>query len=373
MRFTIFFVVITVILSLASFYVGTRLMRSDWLYSHRRVVWMFLFLFIALQLLGPILYRAFPDHFSNFFALHWITYTTLGLFASLFFYTVFADALLLIWSFLNNGKDSVDLERRNVLLVGSLTLGTTVLGLAQTSKGPQLEEVDIPIRNLPEAFQGFRIAQVSDLHVGPLIRRDYVQNVVKMVSEAKPDLIALTGDFSDGTVGHLRDEIWPLEQLQAPHGKFFVTGNHEYYWEANEWLKLHREMGARILENEHVVLEKDGKQLVLAGVNDLSHESDPKAAAQGAPSGVPRILLAHQPASYKAASEAGFDLQLSGHTHAGQFFPWNLVVKVAQKYYRGLNRHENMWVYVNRGTGYWGPPIRFAVPSEITLIRLVKG
>jgi predicted MPP superfamily phosphohydrolase len=362
-----------VVLSLASFYVGTRLMRADWLYAHRHIVWMFLILFIVLQVMGPLLYRAYPDRFTNSFILHWLTYTTLGLFASLFFYTVFADAVLLVWSFLNKGTDNVDLERRNVLLVGGLTLGTTVLGLAQTAAGPRLEEVEIPIRNLPDSFVGFRIAQISDLHVGPLIRKSYVQNVVNMVTECKPDLIALTGDFADGAVRHLRDDIMPLSELKAPYGKFFVTGNHEYYWEPKEWLDLHREMGARILNNEHVVIEKGGDKLVVAGVNDISQDSNPKAAAAGAPIGVPKILLAHQPASYKEAYEAGFDLQLSGHTHAGQFFPWSLVVKLAQKYYKGLNRHENMWVYVNRGTGYWGPPIRFGVPSEITLLKLVKA
>lgn len=231
---------------------------------------------------------------------------------------------------------------------------------------------------LPDAFHGFRIAQISDLHVGPLIRKAYVENVVQLTRAANPDLIALTGDFSDGSARHLRDDIWPLSKLEAPYGKFFVTGNHDYYWDPAGWLKLHQEMGARLLINEHMVIEKSGDKLVLAGVTDISagsgfpgHSSDPHAAVKGAPPGVPKILLAHQPASYKEAYAAGFDLQLSGHTHAGQFFPWSVVVKLAQKYYKGLNRHENMWVYVNRGTGFWGPPIRFGVPAEITIVKLI--
>lgn len=380
MRFLIFFVIITVIMSLASFYVGTRLMQSDWLFSHRRIVWLFFALFIAIQILGPLLYRLYPDGFSDMFALHWVTYTTLGLFASLFFYTVFSDVILLVLNWIGRSDDAINLERRNLFLVGSLTLGTTLIGMAQATNGPRVEEVEVPIKDLPEAFHGFRIAQISDLHVGPTIRKPYVENVVKLTTEAKPDLIALTGDFSDGAVEHLREDIWPLARLTAPYGKYFVTGNHDYYWDPKAWLSLHEEMGSQLLINEHRVIEKNGQKLVIAGVTDISagsgyldHASDPKKAAKDAPAGAPKILLAHQPASYKEAHAAGFDLQLSGHTHAGQFFPWSVVVKLAQKYYKGLNRHENMWVYVNRGTGYWGPPIRFAVPSEITIIKLVPA
>lgn len=375
MRFASFFIIITLILSLASFYVGTRLMRSDWLLAHRYIVWFALIAFVILQVLGPFLYRAYPDRFKDSFYLHWFTYTTLGLFACLFFYTVFSDAVLWLWSMARPGGDDVDLQRRSLFLVGSLTVGTTALGIGQAARGPQVEEVEIPIRGLPEKFVGFRIAQISDLHVGPLIRKDYVENVVKITNGLEPDLIALTGDFADGEVEWLREDIQPLADLQAPAGKYFVTGNHEYYWNADQWLKLHQELGARLLMNEHVVIHREGDQLVIAGVTDISAgaPSDPKAALRNAPTNVPKILLAHQPASFKAAFEAGFDLQLSGHTHAGQFFPWSMVVKLAQKYYKGLNRHENMWVYVNRGTGYWGPPIRFGVPSEITLIKLTRA
>lgn len=176
----------------------------------------------------------------------------------------------------------------------------------------------------------------------------------------------------------LSEHTAPLGSLRAPHGVYVVTGNHEYYAGAHAWIDELRRLGLRVLLNEHVAIERDGATLVLAGVTDFSaghfdpaHRSDPIAALAGAPAeAAVRVLLAHQPRSAAAAAEAGFDLQLSGHTHGGQFLPWNLFVPMQQPYVAGLHRHRNMWVYVSRGTGYWGPPKRFGAPSEITRIRL---
>jgi hypothetical protein len=167
----------------------------------------------------------------------------------------------------------------------------------------------------------------------------------------------------------------------ARHGRYFVTGNHEYYSGGHDWIAEIRRLGVAVLMNEHVVLDHDGAQLVLAGVPDYtahhfdpSHQSDPHAALAGAPGNAAiRILLAHQPRTAAAAAAAGFDLQLSGHTHGGQFWPWNLFVPLQQPFVAGLNRLEQLWVYVSRGTGYWGPPKRFGAPSEITRLRLVRS
>ena len=378
-RFLVFISIVTGILSLLAFYTGTRFIRwSSWASDHRSVVWLILALFVFLQLLGPFLYRLYPNH-SRGFVLHWITYTTLGLFASLFFYTFVVDLFMSIWKLFQPG-DAVDLQRRGFLAVVAMTLGSVVIGVSQAVRGPKVFEVDIPIENLPEELQGFKIAQISDLHVGPTIGRKYTEQVVQMVNSLSPDLIALTGDFVDGSVKQLRSALEPIGTLRAKHGTYFVTGNHEYYWGVREWLDEFRRLGARTLLNEHVVIAEQGKELVIAGVTDLSagrmlpgHESNPKKSLEGAPDQRIKILLAHQPATYKEAYDAGFHLQLSGHTHGGQFFPWNLVVKLAQRYYKGLNRHEKMWVYVNRGAGYWGPPHRFAVPSEISLLKLVRA
>src|SRR5262249_48682053 len=152
-------------------------------------------------------------------------------------------------------------------------------------------------------------------------------------------------------------------QLKAKHGMFFVTGNHEYYWDVDQWLAEYRRLGMRTLMNEHVLIQQNGSELILAGVTDYSasqmdsaHRSDPSAAINGANPNAIKILLAHQPSSYPAAYASGYDLMLSGHTHGGQFFPWSVVVGLAHRYYKGLYKHENMWIYVSRGTGYWGPP-----------------
>jgi uncharacterized protein len=240
--------------------------------------------------------------------------------------------------------------------------------------------VDVPIAGLPDALHGFTIAQISDLHVGPTIKRRFVERIVERVNGLEADVVAITGDLVDGSVRELAHHAEPLGRLASRHGTYVVTGNHEYYSGVHGWVRELRRLGTHVLLNEHVVLDHDGAAVTLAGVTDWSgrhfdpaHASDPHAAAAGAPGSAPRILLAHQPRSAAAASEAGFDLQLSGHTHGGQFWPWNLFVRLQQPFTAGLNRVGRMWLYVNRGTGYWGPPMRFGIPSEITRIRLVKA
>jgi predicted MPP superfamily phosphohydrolase len=190
----------------------------------------------------------------------------------------------------------------------------------------------------------------------------------------------------DGSVADLQDHVAPVAGLKSRHGSFFVTGNHEYYSGAHAWIEELRRLGVTVLMNEHVVLQHDsdlqpeGANLVVAGVADFSahhfdkaHRSDPVAALLGAPATGMRLLLAHQPRSAQAASDAGFDLQLSGHTHGGQFWPWMHFVKLQQPFTAGLHRLEKLWVYTHRGTGYWGPPKRFGAPSEITQLRLVTA
>jgi predicted MPP superfamily phosphohydrolase len=183
----------------------------------------------------------------------------------------------------------------------------------------------------------------------------------------------------DGSVAELRGHVAPLAGLLSRHGTFFVTGNHEYYSGALPWMAELRSLGVSVLMNEHVVLERGGASMVLAGVADYgahhydpSHRSDPVAALLGAPADAAlRVLLAHQPRSAAAAEQAGFDLQLSGHTHGGQFLPWNFLVRLQQPFTAGLHRLGGLWVYVSRGTGYWGPPKRLGAPSEITHLKLV--
>jgi uncharacterized protein len=256
------------------------------------------------------------------------------------------------------------------ILGGVLLL--TVVGMVQ-ARHPRVVRVSVPIRNLPSDLAGLRIVQISDLHVGSTIRRAFVESVVDVANALAPDLVAVTGDVADGLVPELRDHVAPLGRLRAPLGRYFVTGNHEYYWDVRGWSRELERLGLAVLSNEHRLLVRGNGRLLLAGITDLSVDADPHAALAGAPESDVRVLLAHQPRSAYAARAAGFDLQLSGHTHGGQFFPFNLLVRLFQPFVAGLHRLEEMWLYVSRGTGYWGPPLRLGAPSEITLLELVAA
>ena len=302
----------------------------------------------------------------------WAGSLLMGLFSTLLVLTVLRNVALL---FLPDGAAAP--SAIGVLL---LALAVTLVGLFNARRVARVVHVDIPIDGLASALHGFTIVQLSDIHVGPTIKGSYVDAIVRRVNTLQADLIAITGDVVDGSVRQLAAHTAPLGQLLARHGVFVVTGNHEYYSCANAWMAEFKRIGLRGLMNEHVVLSHDGAPLVVAGVTDftahhfdVTQQSDPQRAAAGAPAGVPKVLLAHQPRSAEAASLAGFDLQLSGHTHGGQFWPWNLFVRFQQPYTAGLHRLNRLWVYTSRGTGYWGPPKRFGAPAEITRFRLVAS
>lgn len=259
-----------------------------------------------------------------------------------------------------------------------LALLATLLGLVNARRTASVVRRRVRIARLPAALEGFRIVQISDIHVGPTIKKAYLQAIVDRVNALQADVVAVTGDLVDGPVAELAQHVAPLAQLRARHGSYFVTGNHEYYSGVYGWTRELERLGLRVLHNEHVVLQHDGAPLVLAGVPDFSghhfdraHRSDPAGALAGAPPDAPRVLLAHQPRTAPAAAQAGFDLQLSGHTHGGQFFPWSLFVPLQQPYTAGLHQLGRLQVYVSRGTGYWGPPKRLFAPSEITELTLV--
>ncbi|MFZ3298942.1 metallophosphoesterase [Ralstonia pickettii] len=300
----------------------------------------------------------------------WFGALLMGLLSSLFVLTLLRDIALIVLP--------QAYRHDSALLVVALTLLVTLIGYVNARRIPRVARVTVPIAGLPAPLHGFTIAQITDLHVGPTIKRAYVAGVVDRLNALQPDVIAVTGDLVDGEVDVLRPHIAPLAGMSARHGVFAVTGNHEYYSGVGPWVSEFERLGMRVLMNEHAVLEHDGAPLVIAGVTDFSagkfdtaHTSDPTRALAGSPSGVtPTILLAHQPRSAPAAAEAGFDLQLSGHTHGGQFWPWSLFVPLQQPFTAGLHKLGRLWIYTSRGTGYWGPPKRFGAPSEITLIRL---
>jgi predicted MPP superfamily phosphohydrolase len=311
--------------------------------------------------------------------LAWAGLLAMGLFSSLLVLTLLRDVVLL--AALALGAYNAAFANWTAVAAPALAGLVTVIGFINARRVAQVVDVDVPIDNLPDALHGFTIAQISDIHVGPTIKHGYLDAIVNAVNALDADLIAVTGDLVDGSVARLAPHTAPLEKLRATHGAYFVTGNHEYYSNAHAWIAEVRRLGLTVLMNQHVLLIHQGAPLVVAGVNDYtahlfdpSHRSDPHAAMAGAPGGVAvKILLAHQPRSATAAADAGFDLQLSGHTHGGQFFPWNFFVPMQQPYTAGLHRLRKLWVYTSRGTGYWGPPKRFGAPSEITRLRLVPA
>jgi predicted MPP superfamily phosphohydrolase len=299
----------------------------------------------------------------------------------LFVLTFLRDLLLLAAHFIPATRDLPDMAAISARWTLILTAVVTLIGFVIARRRPGIVNVEIPVTGLPEGLRGFSIAQISDIHVGPTIKRGYVAGIVARVNSLNADVIAVTGDLVDGSVGELSSHTAPLAGLIARHGAYFVTGNHEYYSGERAWTQEISRLGLRVLKNEHVVLAHNGASLILAGVTDYgahhfdpAQQSDPAAALHGAPAGAgAKILLAHQPSSAAAAAGAGYDVQLSGHTHGGQFWPWNWFVHLFQPFTGGLHRLKNLWVYVSRGTGYWGPPNRFGVPSEITYIRLVPA
>jgi len=297
MRFVIFISILTVILGSISWYIASRIISNfSWASTHRGVVFLTLGILVVLQLAGPLLYRAYPGHFQRAFILHWAGYTTLGVLACMFFYTVASDLVSVVWRLLVGPERSVDFGRRSFFTAGAMALGSSLVGLGQAEIGPHIYKVEIPLKGLPKEFDGFRIVQITDLHVGPTIGRNYTQKVVNMANDLSPDLLALTGDFADGNVSTLKNSLQPLGQLNAKHGTFFVTGNHEYYWDVDQWLAEYRKLGIRTLMNEHVSVQQNGSELILAGVTDYSagqmdpaHRSDPAAAIQGARSEERRV------------------------------------------------------------------------------------
>ncbi|WP_367321216.1 metallophosphoesterase [Streptomyces sp. HUAS ZL42] len=252
-------------------------------------------------------------------------------------------------------------------------VGTVGYGTYGVLRGPKVTRVTVPLAKLPRAAHGYRIAVVSDIHLSPVLGRGFAQKVVDTINATQPDLIAVVGDLVDGSVKDLGPAAAPLAQLTARHGSFFVTGNHEYFSGAEQWVEEVRRLGLNPLENARTQLP----HFDLAGVNDVSGESEgqgPDFAKALGDRDTARacVLLAHQPVQIHEAVEHGVDLQLSGHTHGGQLWPGNLVAAAANPTVAGLERYGDTQLYVSRGAGAWGPPTRVGAPSDITVIELAS-
>jgi len=253
-------------------------------------------------------------------------------------------------------------------------------GMRSGLAAPALKRVEVWLERWPASLDGFRIVQLSDIHIGPIRGREFSRHLTERVNASCPDLIAVTGDLVDGSVSRLADEVAPFAALRAAHGVFFVTGNHDHYSGAARWCDVVRGLGIRVLRNERTTVEVAGASFELAGVDD--HRSgfetgrggeDLDAALAGISGERPVVLLAHDPSTFKRACGMGIDLQISGHTHGGQIWPFGYFVRLAVPFVAGLYRRGSAQLYVSRGTGFWGPPMRLFSPAEITEIRLRSG
>jgi uncharacterized protein len=317
----------------------------------------------------------------------WVGSTMLGIWITFILFSMFVDCTGIIFGVIAKVGNSALFDHLHKIVsspnvvVGLLIISILIagLGLKTALSGPKVVEVFVPVNDMANAINNLKIVQISDLHVGPLIRRGYVEKVVDKINELKPDIIVFTGDAADGKSRLLKAQLEPLTKLQAPYGKFYVTGNHEYYWGGEEWVGLFHSLGFLPLINENRVINYSGIRILMGGITDISggqfvssHWPDVKRAGLSPEPVEFKILLSHSPRVYGEAEKLGFDLQLSGHTHAGQFFPFSLLVPLVHKYHSGLNREGRLWLYINSGTGSWGPVNRFGVHSEITIIRFKR-
>lgn len=299
--------------------------------------------------------------------------------------------VLFVWSVLGNVLRLIlvaagveDPLRSRVVSISVIAVAAVLLawGHFEAMRVPRIRPVEVRIPRLGRGLDGLRVAMITDTHYGPLDRAQWSADVVARVNELDADIVCHVGDIADGTVEVRRNQSSPLASVQATSARVYVTGNHEYFSEAQGWLDYMESIGWDALHNRHLVIERGGDRLVVAGVDDATaegsglrgHGEDLATALAGADPALPILLLAHQPKQIPQAVAAGVDLQISGHTHGGQIWPFNFLVRLDQPVVQGLSAHgARTQLYTSRGTGFWGPPFRVFAPSEITLLTLRAG
>jgi uncharacterized protein len=325
--------------------------------------------------LHPVAERTFPPRAAR--ALAWVASLWMGFAFLLLMLLIATDGLALVLGAFVDAGGSTSAARVRAVGVLAVALAAGAAGVRAALRGPRVRRVELHLRRWPAALDGFRIVQVSDVHIGPILDRRFAQHVVERCNALAPDLVAITGDLVDGSIERVADEVAPFAALRARHGVWFVTGNHDYYSGASAWAARVEALGIRVLRNARVTIGAGAASFDLAGVEDhhahlvsATHREDVPGALAGRDPARPVVLLAHDPATFPAAARHGVDLQLSGHTHGGQLWPFAWFVRLATPFVAGVHRRGDSSLYVSRGTGFWGPAMRLRAPAEITEIVL---
>jgi predicted MPP superfamily phosphohydrolase len=385
-RFMIFIVIVLTIAIGIHYYLWARLVRDPQLPAPwGAIATVALVLLAAGMPLAMMLGRKLPAAGR---VLAWPAFVWMGLMFLLLVAFAGADLLGLVAWIARRASDApVDPGRRTMTArLAAAAVAALSGGLAATAlraaRGPiAVKRVDVSLARLPRAHDGLRLVQLTDIHVGSTIGRAFVEDVVRGANALEPDLVAITGDLVDGSVSELGAAVAPLAELRARLGVYFVTGNHEYFSGVEPWLAELARLGIRVLRNERVPIGEGADAFDLAGVDDhsaerfggASHDESLARALGGRDAAREVVLLAHQPRSFTGAARLGVGLQLSGHTHGGQMWPFGLVVRLTQPFLAGLHRRGDSQIYVSRGTGYWGPPMRLGAPAEITELVLRRA
>jgi predicted MPP superfamily phosphohydrolase len=372
----IFLAIATLIFGSAHYYVFARLIDYFELSPKTGSILLTIALILSIIIVTtlPIMRRSSHKVASR---LAWIVFPWMGILMLLVLSFLACDIIFMAMSLIGLSSQ-INLPSKNLFgdVAIGLAISLTFISIWKARGPVAIKNVSITLKRLPKELEGLRIVQISDLHIGPTINGKWLNNIVRKVNILEPDIIAITGDLVDGSVDELQHHVIHLQELRAKYGVYFVTGNHEYYSGVHNWVIYLRSLGIHVLRNERkTIMHESGHEIDIAGVDDYHGGQDIPKALFGRDINRPVVLLAHQPVAVEEAAKYLVDLQLSGHTHGGQIWPWNYLVYLQQPYVRGLHLHKNTdtQIYISSGTGYWGPPMRLGTKAEITDITLISS